>query len=381
MEDKLKKIDYLLTQRVDLTKDNYQIIDFILEKNMIEIMRTILDRGFDPSYNNNYAIKKVMINNNESMTSLLLQHPSVKIDDPDKDILISVIGNYNIEMLKYLITNIKYTFMDEDIWILITACQCPNKEIPYLLWTIMSNHINKVSDVYTKEIMENLLSTNNIETLTCMINNYPMKFSFEYDNNNLAFNLSNNNMNQLLYFLIVNVGIDIEFRNNYLIRNSTKMNNIEITKLLINRGVNASVNNNESLHNAIKNLNLEMIKLLIEVGNVRPDNDSLKIAIKLGSYEIVDYLLNFEDINIMENNYEILSIALTNNQEDLAKYIVKRKNLNWMFFESNKCKKPVINTLDNDYNILISMLYNSINTNKTKRRDENEDYARKRIRI
>jgi len=247
--------------------------DAVLDENIEKIQALLRDPQVDPSFDNNWSIKRAVEAGNVDIVRLLLSNPRVDPSDENNYAIITAAENGHIEIVKLLLNNPRVDPSERDNWAIRSAA--------------MNGHL---------EIVKLLLTYQRVD---------PSSF----DNHAIQLAAENGHL-EIVKLLLNDDNVDPSDNDNHAIQEAAMNGHLEIVKELLNDDrVDPSDKNNYAIRYAACNGHLEVVKLLLTDPRVDPsdnDNWAIRYAAKNGHTEIVKLLLNYSGPPLPKNmrNYQ-----------------------------------------------------------------------------
>ena len=103
-----------------------------IRQNKTDIVEFVLNKGFDPSFDNNWAVIHSAKNNKLEYIKLFLGYDSVveKIEEDDKNLALAIaIRTNNVEIIEYFLSTVYKNMNDRDKDQLYAVAESYNKEL------------------------------------------------------------------------------------------------------------------------------------------------------------------------------------------------------------------------------------------------------------
>jgi len=297
----------LQDSRVDPSADNNYAIRYASKYEYIDIVKILLqDSRVDPSDNHNYAIRYASDNGYFEIVKLLLQDKRVDPSDDDNFAIKSASYNEHLEVVKLLLKDerVREKLTDEEI-------------------DFYKNKRNKLN-----ESIRDLMKPKSDEEIISSLKKLPQK-----ENNNNLLNVSSRGNNSKLIELLIKSGVNVNIKCKdglTPLMYAVIGNNIENVKMLLKCGADVNIKNNHGhtplIYAAYYN-NIEIAEILIKNGtniNDKSEDDrtALSSAIGRGYIELTDLLKRY---GATELNESVRDLMKPKSNEDIYD-VVKNKD-------------------------------------------------------
>ncbi len=306
----LNGVKLALEKGVDPSIDNNFAIEYASKNGHLEIVKLLLqDERVDPSDHNNYAIECASKNGHTEVVKLLLQDERVDPSDHRNDAIRYASENGHTEVVKLLLQDkrvdpsanynyairvaLEYGYI-ETVKLLLQDEKVREK----LTDEEIKKYENKISGL--NESVKDLMKGKSDEDILKSIDNLSSEEL-------LKKSINNNYLNGVK--IALEKGADPSQGYNYAIRIASLNGHLEIVKLLLkDERINPSDNRNDAINFASENGHTEIIKLLLQDPRVDPSeysNYAIRLASENGHLEIVKLLLNDSRVRKKLTNEQI----------------------------------------------------------------------------
>lgn len=236
----------------------------------------------------------------------------------------------NIYLLKYLIENIGkgvvFNYREEYDELLMRIVSGGN--ISMLEYIINNN----IPFIYSRDLIEEAIIKGNIEIFRLLATKFDNK---EDLNEALLISYQYNVLN--IFFFIIDLGADIYYENNIILREAIYKNDFRFFETLLNKGVDFRNSLGDLLSNASTEGYIKLVQFFIDQGaDIHYMEDlPLRNAVYNNQYDVVKLLLDKgADINSKEGY--VLRISVSENNIDIFRLLIDRganPNLNELYDE------------------------------------------------
>ncbi|AVL95190.1 ankyrin repeat protein [Moumouvirus australiensis] len=277
------------------------------ERGDIELVRSALRNGANVRLNNDYALKLASKGGHLAIVKLLIESGcDIKTNGEFSLCLASEYGH--LKVVKYFI-NLGIDVNCYNDYSIRYACE--------------NGHL---------QVVQKLIDCG--ANIQCQ-NNYCIKFASKNGQINVV-------------RLLIEKGCDITVENNYALRTTIQNDDLETAKILIKNGADIKIEIDDNLIDACRRDKILTVKFLVENGaNVNKSNQLLLTSVQNNNFNIFQYLIEsrakynskineiltycsekeyFDFVDYLSHKMDIISWACMNNNLNLIKYLLPRKN-------------------------------------------------------
>jgi len=261
-----------------------------------------------------YCMNMVIMNGNLKLTKLLANYIFL---DYDNNYPLRIAVRYKHYDIVKFILNEDYIKPNPCINLIIKII-CENKDIKML--ELILNYVNQFS--YDKDCIKKLIRDNEMS----MFRIIKSKLKYVLDEEDICELIKNENDMIVYENLRNNYLLDVNYKNNLMLRLAAEKGYNNIIKSLMRRKINCGANNNEALIKACENNNLETVNLLLCNEKTDPsarNNEAIYITCLNNYIEIVERLLQDSRVDASCRYNICLTGAIMNKNYDIVKLLLK----------------------------------------------------------
>jgi len=319
--DQIELVSMLLEKGVDPSIQNNHAIHIATSQNYIDLVRILLnDPRVDPSINHNWDIREACMNGYTEIVKMLLNDSRVDPSDLDNEAIISTCCRGHTEIIKLLLKDSRVNPTARNNLTIIRATLWQNSDIVRLLLQDGRIDVGEFEDVFLacidndpNKIIE--LISNGVDP--CAFDNMLIGWASKHGHANLV------------KILLKDLRVDPSAMKNFSIihaSHASGSHNINIVKkLLKDPRVDPGARDNQAIISACYAGKKEVVELLLKDHRVDPsvrNNKAIIFASRWGRESVVRLLLNDERVDPAAQKNLAVRNAAQNCRVDVVKLLL-----------------------------------------------------------